>query len=74
MLFTVAYLVDAWYAQFFLASVTSKRLLLYAMQAIFTIFSASLFQDFLSMIEDTEFLCVLSDSSERKELNDSKNN
>ena len=44
------------------------------MQAIFTIFSASLFQDFLSMIEDTEFLCVLSDSSERKELTDSKNN
>lgn len=46
----------------------------YAMQAIFTKFSASLFQDFLSMIEDTEFLCVLSDSSERKELNGSKNN
>ena len=44
------------------------------MQAIFTKFSASLFQDFLSMIEDTEFLCVLSDSSERKELNGSKNN
>ena len=44
------------------------------MQAIFTLFSASLFHYFLSMIEDTEFFYVLSDSSEQKELNDSKNN
>ena len=56
MLFTEAYLVGAWHAQFFLAPIPSKRLLCYAGY----IYKCISVPGLLSMIEDTEFfLCAL---------------